>query len=267
MFYARMSVNFDFIKFNNLYKPAPVQGSNVSFKAARTLQTDTFEKNSAAIQPQNFEKCTDVPVASGVIYDRKLNKPIKVTVLKTDAKKNETTYRFVSKNLKKEYGYLNLTLCKKPKDFEYSYIGSDACLLKNYPEYGIRGARVIVDYLENHNDSRYAGIGRLADKIAVKHCLDNNIKPVIISIADWDSHVAHYKRGKRYLPLVPDTTEYKFFKEKYGSTDVNSILEKLVNESELNNEKIDLKDWFPIPMYMPQKLAQKYVKELQSEKQ
>ena len=69
------------------------------------------------------------------------------------------------------------------------------------------------------------------------------------------------------ITLVPDTTEYKFFKEKYGSTDVNSILEKLVNESELNNEKIDLKDWFPIPMYMPQKLAQKYVKELQSEKQ
>lgn len=260
-----MTIKFDFIKFNTPYKSGSQQCSNVSFKAAQTLQADTFEKSNAALESGDVDDDKDIPVASGVIYDRKLNKNVNITVLKSQVTQYETTYRFVSKNLKKEYGYLTLTLCKNPKDFEYAYIGSDACLLKNYPEYKIKGSRVIVEYLENHNDSRYSGIGKLADKMTVKHCLDNNIKPVIISIADWDSHAAHYKRGKRFLPLVPDTTAYNFFKEKYGSTEVNEILEKLVKESELNDEKIDLKGWLPIPMYMPQELAQKYVKELKSE--
>lgn len=262
-----MNLNIGLIKFNKLPNPVSKRDSFVSFKGRNVLKEDTFEKN-INVEPVDdiaSEKDKEVPVATGLIWDRRKNKPVNVTVLKSNGTQYETTYRFMSENLKKEYGYLNLTLCKKPKDFEYMYIDDDKCLLKDYPEFSIKGARVVVDYLENHNDSRYSGIGKLADKMTVKHCLDNKIKPVVISIADWDSHVAHYKRGKRFLPLVPDTRAYKFFMDKYGSADVNEILKKLVEKSELTGETVDISGWHPIPMYLPQALAQKYEKELKSE--
>ena len=256
-----MNVNIRPIKFNNLVTSFTNRNT---IKYNNFLSCDTFQKSAVSFGSNEFDFKDATPVASGTIWDRKLNKHVDVVVLKTNKNRTETTYHFVSKNRKKEYGYVDLTLCKNIKDFEYVYFGSDECLLKDYPEYGIKGQRVIVDYLQNNNDSRYSGIGKLADKITVKHCLDNGIKPVIISIADWDSHVAHYKRGKRYLPLEPGTKTYNFFMKKYGSTDVNQVLEKLVEEAELNEEKVDISCWNPIPMYMPKELAQKYVKELKS---
>lgn len=258
-----MQLNISPIKFNN-FKTSFNNRNAIKYNSS--LSCDTFQKSAVSFGSAEIDLKEATPVANGTIFDRKLNKPVDVTVLKINKNENETTYRFVSKNRKKEYGYVDLTLCKKIKDFENVYYGSDACLLKDYPQYGINGPRVIVDYLQNNNDSRYSGIGKLADKITVKHCLDNGIKPVIISIADWDSHVAHYKRGKRYLPLESGTKTYNFFMKKYGTTDVNQLLEKLIKEAEQNDEKVDISDWNPIPMYMPKELAQKYVKELKSEK-
>ena len=58
----------------------------------------------------------------------------------------------------------------------------------------------------------------------------------------------------------------KFFMKKYGSTDVNKILEKLIADADKKGEKVDLTGWGFTPMYMPQELAQKYINELKSEK-
>ena len=169
-------------------------------------------------------------------------------------------------NLKKEYGYVDMTLCTNPKQ-AYDILGYlDSELFADYPDLKIKGPRVIIDYLQNWNDSRYGAIGRLADKISVKHCLDNGIKPVILSVADCDSHVAHYLRGKRFLPLEPESNAFEFFTKKYGSSDVNEILENLIAQSQNSGGKVDLKNWGFTPMYMPEELAHKYVKELQSEK-
>ena len=54
--------------------------------------------------------------------------------------------------------------------------------------------------------------------------------------------------------------------KKYGSTDVNKILEKLIADADKKGEKVDLTGWGFTPMYMPQELAQKYINELKSEK-
>lgn len=261
-----MQLNISPIKFNNITSYFNNKNAINTIKYNSSLSCDTFQKNTVSFGSDEIKLKDAMPVANGTIFDKKLNKPVDVTVLKINKNENETTYRFVSKNRKKEYGYVDLTLCKRIKDFEYVYFGSDTCLLQDYPQYGIKGPRVIVDFLQNNNDSRYSGIGKLADKITVKHCLDSGIKPVVISIADWDSHVAHYKRGKRYLPLVSGTKTYNYFMKKYGTADVNQLLEQLIKESEQIEEKVDISDWNPVPMYMPKELAQKYVKELKSEK-
>lgn len=254
----QLLINFD--KSHNHLMSLDKQHNHVNFKS----NSDTFEKNSEIQDLDEAAQEKDVPVACGVIFDRRRHKTEDVIVLRCNTSKNETTYRFMSKSLRKEYGYVEFTLCKNPDELAPVYLGGER-LLKNYPEYGIEGPRVIVEWLENHNDSRYSGMGKLADKIAVKHCLDNNIKPVIISEADWGSHVAHYKRGKRFLPLTQDMPMYSFLKERYGTSDVNEILRQLVAKSEMTGEYVNIMKWQPITMYMPQELAQKYANELKSE--
>lgn len=205
------------------------------------------------------------PKRTGTIWDKEKNKPIKVVILKSSKGKNDTAYHFMSPNLKKEYGYVYLSLCKNPKE-AYNTSFFDREIYKNYPKQHIKGPRVVVNFLQNNNDSKYGGIGKLADKITVQHCLENDIEPVIVSVADCDSHVAHFLRGKRFLPLPEESETLNFFMKKYGSTDVNKILERLIDEAEKKEEKVDLTGWGFVPVYMPRELAQKYVKELQSEK-
>ena len=204
------------------------------------------------------------PDRTGVITDKKKNKPVKVVILKA-TRDDYTSYHFMSKDLKKEYGYLYLNLCLNPKD-EANFQFFDSEIYLDYPEQKVTGPRVVVEYLQNNDDQRYGGIGKLADKLTVKHCLENNIKPVIVSVADCNSHVAHYLRGKRYLPLQPDSLGYKFFKQKYNCTDVNEILKNLIEKAEQTGEKVDVSLWGYTPMYMPEDLAQKYTDELKSEK-
>ncbi len=312
MFYAGMSINFDFTKLNNhINGSIQNQPAKISFKAAKTQKNDSFEKTSAlknfnmsvynpfdnvtcsnrvnidlskpqkihlksgryVIECQNFipkVRITDIkldydPKRTGFIWDKEKNKAVKVVILKSTYGKNDTAYHFMSPNLKKEYGYVYLSLCKKPKE-AYAMSILDNEIYLDYPKQHITGPRVVVNYLQNNNDSKYGGIGKLADKITVRHCLENGIEPVIVSVADCDSHVAHFLRGKRFLPLTKDSHQQKFFMKKYGSTDVNKILEKLIDEAEHKEKKVDLTGWGFTPMYMPRELAQKYAKELQSEK-
>lgn len=302
MFCLGMDIKFDFIKFNT---GSNIQNKpqNISFKSTKTLKSDKFEKNTNI---QNFDMCiynpSDLihcsgnvsvdlskpqkivlegykpskrkhcimeldydPSRTGFIWDKQKNKPIKTVILKSVFPKDETAYHFMSENLKQEYGYIDLTLYKNPKA-AYNEAFFDRELYLDYPQQQIKGPRVLVNFLQNWNDNKYGAIGKLADKISVKHCLDNGIKPVIVSIAETDSHAAHYLRGKRFFPLIPQTIEYDFFTRKYHCSDVNQILKKLIEEAEKSNEKVDLTGWGFLPMYMPQELAQKYIKELKSEK-
>lgn len=185
---------------------------------------------------------------------------IKTMILTSHCGEDQVAYHFLSENLDKEYGYVNFSKCLKPEVFDTSYEE----LTRNYPRQGIKGARLIVDYLQNWQDSKIGGVGHLADKLSVKYCLENKLPLNIVSIADLKSHIAHYLRGKRFFPLDKEYNvwQYNFFTNKYGMSSVNKILEMLIHEAKRSGEKIDISDWGTVPMYMPKKLALKYLIEL-----
>lgn len=214
--------------------------------------------NSRAIYEGTTLKIGYDPNRTDFLFDKVNKKPIKTVILKTTDGKNGIGYNFMSENLEKEYGYLNFS-CYENNEFLFF----DE-LLQDRPEQGIIGPKIVIDYVQNWDDVRVGGIGHLADKLSVKYCLDNNLPVNIVSVADRGSHLAHYLRGKRFFPLEENSISWNYYKENFGETDVNKILEKEA-ASHLKNEKTKLNMGF-LPMYMPKELAAKYVKELASEK-
>ena len=206
------------------------------------------EKINLDYDPQRFD----------YILDKENNKNLKTRILISTNGNYQTSYHFMSENLEEEYGYFELSKCLNPRIFDTAYYE----LLEDYPEFSIQGPRIIIEYLQNWDDTKYGKIGHLADKLAVKFCIDNNMPLNIISIADINSHVAHFLRGKRYLPIDKDSCTYTFFHEKYKKTDVNQILYELIKKAGQTGVKVDLTGWGTLAMYMPKELALKYINEL-----
>ena len=122
-----------------------------------------------------------------------------------------------------------------------------ALLLRDYPKLGVTGDRVIVHMLQNFNEAEYSGIGALADKIAVEHCLRQGIEPNVVSEAAYQSHIAHYLRGKRYIP--------------FDGTDYNKEFQKLVDKR-TSGQHIDTSDYGSLFTYMPQEMISRLKKEV-----
>lgn len=269
-FCSRKKIEFDTFKKEPVYKTFemnvynPYTNSNFSnivslnFQKPQTIILDKTTKKSAA---GKFLVLNYDPERIDYLWDKKNNKPLQVNIL-TSENKDSVAYHFMSKNLKKEFGYVQLTDLFDKIDSRLSLIPD--LLFRDHKDIGIVGPRVIVDYLQNWDDEAVGGVGFLADKLAVKHCLDNNIEPNIVSEADWGSHVAHYLRGKRFFPLERWSPEYEFFMSKYNTSDVNNLLQDLINEAKISGENVDLKDWGLLPMYMPKKLAAQIAKTLLS---
>lgn len=299
-----MSVNFNFVKVIKPFNIMPKTNNSISFKACESQKSDTFEKKSKTkdfemkvynpyscstssakvsvdltkpqkiILTENAKKwCQKEPLIldydpnrTDFIWDKTKKKPVKVVILKAENGKEEYSYHFMSKNLEKEYGYIHLSNHFNISEDYLNPAVIDRNLFRNYSRYDIIGPRVVVDYLQNWNDKDYGGIGKLADKLSVKHCLEHNMNPVIVSVADFGSHAAHYLRGKRYLPVEPGSMAHSFYKEKYGTANLNKILERLLKQSEKTGEKVDVKDWGYAPMYMPKELVEKYLEEIKRDK-
>ncbi len=221
-------------------------------------QTITLAHNSRKSYRNRALELDYSPKRYDYLYDKVNNKDLKTMILISGNDTNKTTYHFLTENLDKEYGYVELSKCDNPRVFDTPYYD----LLKDYPEYNISGPRIIVDYLQNWDDTKIGKVGHLADKLAVKFCMDNHMPFNIISVADKGSHVAHFLRGKRYLPIDKDTCTYTFFKEQYGKDDINEILTELINEAKHKGVKADIGGWGTQAMYMPKELVQKYLKEL-----
>jgi len=221
-------------------------------------QPQVFEltNNSRKIYKGEHIKVDYDPARCDFLYDKVNKKPIKTVILKTFNGSNGYGYNFMSEDLKQEYGYLSFSVYnnKTPSLMAFEE------LLEDRPKQGIVGPKLVVDYVQNWNDNKIGGLGHLADKLTVKYCLDNNLPVNIVSVADRGSHMAHYLRGKRFFPLEEGTHEYMFYKEKYGKTDINKILEEYLPKLK-HNQKLKLDMGF-LPMYMPQKLVQKYILEL-----
>lgn len=195
------------------------------------------------------------PDLKGQLIDKKTNKPFDVNILKMEAndEKGAIIYKFTDDNFEKDYGYVWFTTPQ--------YQGITECDLKNtdMSEINMGKERVIVQYLKNYDDKNIGGVGKLADKLEVKYCFENNIEPNIISDADKNSHVAHYKRGKRFITPPVGSSEYNFLVDKYGSPNPNEVLEELIEHSD--GEKIDLTGWEFMVMYLPYNLIEKYKNE------
>ena len=194
----------------------------------------------------------------GQIYDKNEKKAIDVCILKILNKKypHDEAFVFISKDLQRQYGYVELT--KDYKNYFYDEVKDD------YPNEDIFDDRIVVKYLENYDDKNFGGVCKLADKLGVKFCLDNNIKPNIVSVAEDDSYIAHYSRGKRFVKPEVGSEPYVFLKRTYGTDDPNEILKELSAKHKRTGEKFDLSAWnnYIFVMYLPKELIEKYKEEV-----
>ena len=99
-----------------------------------------------------------------------------------------------------------------------------------------------VMYIKNQNPELYKGFGKVADQIEVEHCLKRNIeKPVITSEAKFNTHITHFKRGKRFI-----------------NEGINIFLQNLI-ENLSKGEKYITSFLGTQKMFMPQNLVNKYM--------
>lgn len=218
-------------------------------------QIFTLTKNSRKAYDGTKLEVDFDPARTDFLFDKINKKPIKTIILKITDNKNQVGYNFMSENLEHEYGYVNFSI---HKDKTSKTLIKE--LLEDRPEQGIIGPKLIVDYLRNWDNETVGGIGHLADKLAVKYCLDNNLPVNIVSVADKGSHMAHYLRGKRFFPLEEGSYTWDYYKETFGETDINKILAK---EAEFRTPNKKIKpDMSLLAMYMPQNLVEKYKQEL-----
>lgn len=221
-----------------------------------------LEKLKVRFNPENktviFKKVKDH--ATGKL----IKTPCEVYVAESVKDGWQTTYHFIEKDLKTEAGYVTIDdWSKLKKDSCYWEVYENSALLDNYPELGITGKRVSIEYLQNNNEELYAGIGAAADQIAVEYCLKNGFKPNITSVADYESHIAHYNRGRRFFEISKndiDIDAYEFL-EQFGTLKPDKIIEKRIAAAK-SGERIDTSDLGALHMYMPQEIIQKYLQKI-----
>ncbi len=197
------------------------------------------------------------PEMKGHLTDKKTGKPVETYILQLsdDDEPDEDAFVFMSKDFKTKYGYVEL---------DRGYEGYDEDLYYDYKKQGLVGDRVVVAYLKNNMRARIGGVGKLADRVAVKYCMDNGIDPpVIISHAAEGSHVAHYLRGKRFVPPFKSQLEYSRLRDVYGDANPNRILKRLIKQSKKDEEPVNIRGWgdFNLIMYLPKNLIDKYAEE------
>ena len=247
------------------------------------LKQDVFEKSQKQTEPFEIKfnhicpktktpkkiKAVLNPLDKGTIYIKVLNKntgdiekrPMTVDIAKTE-EDSSVSYYFLTPKTHDEIGFVVIDDWKKARFnylFDYDVL-ENTRLLDNFPQQGILGDRISIYYLQNNDETKYSGIGKLADQIAVEYCLQEGIEPNILSIADSNSHVAHYKRGRKFIPVdkYDKDLDYYDFVKKYGTNDPNKIIEeRIANTPE--GQKVDTSDLYGLYMYMPQEVIKKYL--------
>lgn len=176
-----------------------------------------------------------------------------------------TTFHFLDKNTKQEIGYVSIIDWRKAPDIVRNYNVNISRLQDDFPELGITGDRISIDFLQNNFEDTFSGVGKLADRLAIEYCLKNGLKPNITSVAEYNSHAAHYLRGRRFLEVSkydPDIDAYEFKKE-YGTLDPNKIIEERIKNTP-KGQRVDTSDLGGLYMYMPQNVINKYLAEIKA---
>ena len=112
-------------------------------------------------------------------------------------------------------------------------------------------------HVKNNFQSEYSGVAAVADQLAREYCLRNNIKPCIVSLSEINSHIAHYKRGRRFF-IVKNGSGLNNFIAKFGTDDPNKIIERRMKEAN-TSKHIDCSDLGELYMYMPESVIQQYL--------
>ena len=99
-----------------------------------------------------------------------------------------------------------------------------------------------VMYIKNQNPKLYKGFGKTADQIEVEHCLKRNIEtPLITSEAKFNTHITHFKRGKRFI-------------NEGINVFLQNIIDNLCKGEEYLTNFLGMQK-----MFMPQNLVNKYM--------
>lgn len=102
---------------------------------------------------------------------------------------------------------------------------------------------VEVLFIKSQHPNYYRHFGEVADQIEVEHCMQRGIdKPYIKSVAAFNSHIQHFKRGKRFI-----------------NEGVNIFLENLISGL-LKGQIVLTKFLGNQPMFMPQNMVNVYKK-------
>lgn len=174
-----------------------------------------------------------------------------------------TTYYLFNKDTKKEIGYVKINDWEKAKQVPFIYdLLKNNELEKDYKEQGITGRRISIEYLQNNYPDEYSGIGEACDQIAIEYCLQEKIKPQIVSEVETGSAIAHFKRGRRFLPITKN--KEKFIKQ-FGTDDPNKIIKERLKKHN-TEEKIFCDDLENLTMYMPPNVIDKYLACIQEHK-
>ena len=211
------------------------------------------------------------PLDRGVLYKKILNdttgktEKIQQGVEIAKSQKDwQITYHFLEPGTKEEIGFVTINDWRLAKNKPiYAFLRDNSRLLDDFQELGIVGDRISIEFLQNNLENKYSKVGELADQIAIEYCLKEKITPNIVSVADLNSHAAHYKRGRRFFKLDkndPDIDYYEF-KAAYKTDDPNKIIEERINNTP-QGLKTDTSDLCGLYMYMPQKVIQEYLQRI-----
>lgn len=177
-----------------------------------------------------------------IVFSKEQNKYIPVRVKKVQhryGKNKSPLIEYYIFDKKKEIGYFRI--------FNQSY-GCD------------------VLYLENEIPEEYKHIGYLADRIEVWNCMQRGLDVFEIrSKAANNSHALHYLRGKRFEGIATQE-QIETLKKLYAPVNIRSFkydnVVKFIIDHTPEGLSYYTKFLDQIPMYMPQNLIHKYVREL-----
>ena len=247
------------------------------------LTTDVFERmpstKTYCIQHKPYGAISERkihikinPSHKGVVYRKEVNPltgktekiPTEVYVARPETPESPAfpSFYFIDKNTKQEVGFVTLMdfrHLKNDKSFYAAY--KDSPYYEIFPELGIGKDRIAINALQNNQPDKYSGIGELADKVALEYCLKENITPNIVSIADKNSHAAHYKRGRRFFNIDKNDVNidgYEFLKQ-FKTLNPNEIIEARIKGTAAG-DKVYTEDLGQLFMYMPQTVVEKYLK-------
>ncbi len=233
----------------NIGKVGQVLINNTLTNAKKATSNATFNiKTLLNIAPSEIkagENLGDVFLKTIDKNGKVVKSPVKVSVEfaeKPDGgvfKLYDSSNEYVGKGW---FGFLK----RKDKD-KFSSITTES-----FSKLGLTGNKIYIKYLENAQPEKYSGVASLLEKTIIEYCLRKNLNPKVVFNAGANSHVAHFKRGARFLPC----------KTKEGLLiDINKLVKNIIavtpDGSKCRTDGIGL-----VPAYLPKEKIQEYIAQI-----